>query len=208
MKTSKTSVSAPKSDKPVQRQELEGTIWSFGFASGHRIVIGNWNRSPIGAFCDAMVAEPSGRRVLYANQTATEYVQSIYRFDATRVATADASTSSDLTTLEFRCADLELACKTGRAMRLIRRPAWFTRYLEAPAARILFGVQLYGVSPTGVREWYRIDAVRFIAAATATIGNEALGDIGRVEPACNFGFSEPLRRPSAVEVRTSLEFEA
>ena len=46
--------------------EIEGIIASCGFASGDRVVVGSWFRSPLGAFTDVMWAEPDGRRRLLA----------------------------------------------------------------------------------------------------------------------------------------------
>ncbi|GIS41883.1 MAG: hypothetical protein Ct9H90mP14_3390 [Methanobacteriota archaeon] len=44
---------------------FEGRISSSGFASGDRIVIGDWKKSPLGAFTNVMGAQnPDGTRVL------------------------------------------------------------------------------------------------------------------------------------------------
>lgn len=55
--------------------------------------------------------------------------------------------------------------RAGRGWRLpsgrLRTPA-VTRWIEGPIARGVMGVRTYGVSPTGVREWYR--ATSFYAA--------------------------------------------
>ena len=87
----------------------------------------------------------------------------------------------------------------------VRRPAWFTRYVEGPIARATMGVRTYGTSPTGVREWYRADAYRRLVAATGSVDGRDLGAMAPVDPPARFGFSEPPRRPSWVEVRPLLE---
>jgi hypothetical protein len=104
--------------------------------------------------------------------------------------------------------ELVLSMTGGRGWRLPlhRRPAWVTRWLEAPLAAALLGVRAYGVSPTGVREWYRADEWRPVAAACASIAGQDLGPLApALAPPVGFGFSEPPRRPSMVRVRPLLQ---
>ena len=68
------------------------------------------------------------------------------------------------------------------------------------------GVRTYGVTPTGVREWYRADRWYPVLTGSATLDAVDLGAIGLVDPPCRFGFSEPPKRPSITEVRPLLEF--
>ena len=46
---------------------FEGRISSSGFASGDRIVIGDWEHSPLGSFTNVMWAKPDGTRVYVTN---------------------------------------------------------------------------------------------------------------------------------------------
>mgnify|MGYP005753095471 CR=1 FL=1 len=42
---------------------FEGRISSSGFASGDRIVIGDWEHSPLGSFTNVMWAKPDGTMI-------------------------------------------------------------------------------------------------------------------------------------------------
>jgi hypothetical protein len=68
------------------------------------------------------------------------------------------------------------------------------------------GVRTYGVTATGVREWYRADRWRPVVGGAATLDGVDLGPIGPVDPPCRFNFSEPPTRPSITDVRPLLEF--
>ncbi len=68
------------------------------------------------------------------------------------------------------------------------------------------GVRTYGVSPTGVREWYRARSYRRVVAGSASVAGADLGPLRPIDPRCGFGFSEPPRRPSIVAVRPHLQF--
>ena len=68
------------------------------------------------------------------------------------------------------------------------------------------GVRTYGVSPTGVQEWYRADRWCPVSAGAAAVAGVDLGPIGPVDPPCGFGFSEPPKRPSITAVRPLLAF--
>jgi hypothetical protein len=99
--------------------------------------------------------------------------------------------------------ELELVAGPGLSLR-VPRPAWFTRYVERPIASALMGVRTYGTSPSGVQEWYRADGYRRLASARGALDGVDLGTMAAVDPPCRFGFSEPPRRPSWVEVRPLL----
>ena len=64
-----------------------GEICGFGTASGTRVVIGRWPRSPFGSFADAMVERPDGHRTFIApDETVAAYVTAVYAFDDLVVA--------------------------------------------------------------------------------------------------------------------------
>lgn len=189
----------------VPRTSMRGIIVSTGFASGHRFVVGHWREGPLGPMTDIMWAAPDGRRTLLApSAEVADFITSVYAFDAVLlgpVAVVEAGRGLDLVTER-----VQLRLQAGRAVRIpVRRPAWFTRYVEGPIARASMGVRTYGTSPTGVREWYRADAYRRLVAATGSIDGADLGAMAPVDPPARFGFSEPPRRPSWVEVRPLLE---
>ena len=183
---------------------MDGTISSCGFASGHRFVVGAWRRSPIGATVDVMWADPDGTRTLLAPDHATAaFVTAVYDFDRVRVGPIEATATPSA--LDLRAGSLTLRMRAGRpVLRLPPRPRWFTRRVEGPIARRLLGVETHGTSPTGVEEWYQARACRFVPGASPRLGARALGPSAALDPPCGFGFSEPPRRPSIVEVRPTL----
>ena len=52
------------------REQFTGWIAGLGTASGHRVVVGHWPRSPYGAVTDAMIEDPAGHRTLVRTHTA------------------------------------------------------------------------------------------------------------------------------------------
>jgi hypothetical protein len=156
---------------------------------------------------DVMWARPDGERVLLvADAAAADFITAVYRFD--RVELVSVVAAFDGRRLELEAGDLVLFMEGGRGWpvplgRL--RPAWFTRWVEGPVAGRLLGVRTYGVSPTGVREWYRADHYRRVVRARASLAGTDLGALGRLEHPARFGFSEPPRRPSIVAVRPLLQ---
>jgi hypothetical protein len=79
-----------------------------------------------------------------------------------------------------------------------------TRWVEAPVARALLGVHTYGVTATGVREWYQADEHRRLVAGAARLEGGDLGPLAPIDPPLGVGVSEPPRRPSMVRVRPLL----
>lgn len=186
--------------------EMRGVIASAGFVSGDRFVVGRWEDSPIGPMVDVMWARPSGERVLLASSVAGAFVQAIYVFEQVDVVPIEARLDS--VHLTVAAGPLALSFEVGAGWRLPfgpRRPPWFTRWVEAPVARVVMGVRPYGVSPTGVREWYRADEYRPLVRGRASVDGVDCGAMRNLGPATRFGFSEPPRRPSFVRVRTLLD---
>ena len=190
-----------------RRHSLVGTITSAGFASGDRFVVGSWQVSPIGAFSDVMWAGPDGERVLLVGtEAAGRFVTAVYRFD--RVEVVPLRTALSATVLDVEAGAVRLHVRAGPGWRFPfarLRPPWVTRWVEGPLAFALLGVRTYGVSPSGVREWYRADEYRPVAAGRACVAGRDLGDLlPRWAPAA-FGFSEPPRSSAMVRVRPVLE---
>jgi hypothetical protein len=184
-----------------RHHELRGRILGCGFSTGVRVVVGMWDTSPIGPFADVMWAERDGTRVLYAEERAERLVSAVYGFD--RVVHDRVGATWDRRVLDVRFGDARLTFSVGRGVPFPPRPRWITRYVEAPIARRLLGVETYGVSPSGVREWYR--ARRFHRIRAVDTHGLALGVMGPVAPRCGFGFSEPPAMPSLTEVRPVLQ---
>jgi hypothetical protein len=190
--------------KPT-RWSLTGFIASAGFASGDRIVVGQWTDSPLGPLTDVMWARPDGERVLLVpDQPAADFITSLYEFD--RVELVPVTAGGGERWLEMAAGPLEMQLKAAAGWRVpFPRPPAFTRFVEAPIARALLGVNVYGTTSSGVREWYRADEHRRVLTGWATADGRDLGALGPVTPPCRFGFSDPPRGPSIVAVRPLLE---
>ena len=171
-------------------------------------MVGTWRTSPVGPLDDLMWARPDGRRLLLvATEEGAGYVSSVYGFDEVVVGPLRVRLEGRFLHLRAPDLDLELHLTAGRGIALPwARPAWFTRWVEAPIARRLLGVRVYGVSPSGVQEWYRAVSFRRIVAGWASIDGRDLGRLGPVDPPAGFGFSEPPRFPSMVGVQPLLEW--
>ncbi len=165
-------------------------------------MIGTWPTSPIGRLDDLMWAQPDGRRLLLAStQAASDYVSGVYGFDEVVVGPLRVDLDGRFLHLRAAGLGLELHLSAGRALAVPwPRPAWFTRWVEGPVARRLLGVNTYGVSPSGVQEWYRAVSIRRIRAGWASIDGRDLGRLGPLDPPVDFGFSEPPRFPTMVGV--------
>ena len=186
--------------------ELQGTIASAGFSSGHRFVVGHWEESPIGPFDDVMWARPDGTRMLLVDRREpAELITAVYCFDAVEVVALKCRMGSAL--LWVTAGELGLTMRGGRPWRIPLsrfRSRAQVRPVERLVARGLLGVRTWGVSPTGVREWYRADEYRRVVSAEARLGHRELGAVRSFHEPARFGFSEPPRRPSMVRVRPLL----
>jgi hypothetical protein len=180
--------------------ELRGRILGCGFSTGVRVVVGMWDASPIGPFADVMWADRDGTRVLFAEERAARFVTAVYGFDRVEPGPVDARWDGRELDVQFGAHHLTFS--VGRAIPFPPRPRWVTQRIEAPIARWLLGVDTYGVSPSGVEEWYR--ASRFRRVVGVDPHGAPLGVIGPVAPRCGFGFSEPPTTPSLTEVRPLL----
>lgn len=191
---------------------MEGIIAACGFASGDRMVVGQWARGPLGPMADVMWASPDGTRTLFApTEAIAAFVTAIYDFD--EVVVTPVATAGDGRGVRVRIGDagatwvrtIEMGAGRGWHIPPRHRPAALTRWVEAPLARALMGVRPYGVSPHGVREWYQATAWRPVVTARAEVSGADLGALTPIDPPCQFGFSEPPARPSITEVRPLLE---
>jgi hypothetical protein len=185
---------------------LVGVISSAGFASGHRFVCGVWATSPLGPIVDLMWATPSGtRRLVAPDPGVAAFVSAVYHFDEVVVSPLTARVEGRSLTVDAPEFGLVLKARAGRGWPVpLPGPAWFHRRLAGPVARRALGVRTYGVSSTGVREWYRARWYRPLVEASATLGGQDLGVLAPLDPPVRFGFSEPPRPPSMVWVRPLL----
>ncbi len=155
---------------------------------------------------DVMWARPDGERVLLAETPqVADFVTAIYRFD--RVQLVPITATFDGHCLNVTAGDVAMTMRAGAGWRLPSgrlRPAWFTRWVEGRIARPLLGVHTYGVSSTGVRQWYRAEEYRRVVHAEARMGGADLGPLRPFEVPVRFGFTGPPRRPSIVRLRSLL----
>ncbi|MGI9595409.1 MAG: hypothetical protein ACR2QK_04575 [Acidimicrobiales bacterium] len=189
---------------------VAGTISSAAFRSGDRFVVGHWPRSPLGHMCDVMWTDPGGRRTLLSpSRDIADFITAIYEFDRVCVGSLDVRSDGRTTTVsgaQLCGSSIELRMTGGRRRPLpFRRPLAVTRFVEAPIARALMGVEVFGTSPTGAREWYQSSGWRWVTDATAAIDDRDLGSLVEFGAPVGVGFSEPPRRPSVVSVRVSID---
>lgn len=198
---------------------LEGAICGVAFASGDRFVIGLWDRGPLGAMQDVMWARPNAARVLLAPDDAVgSFVSSIYRFD--RVETVPFALDRRADGFTLRAGDLEVTVSLGAERRMfalrprpLRRSLIWVRVEDVLLRRLVGrfvlggaeGVRAFGTTRTGIRQWYRIDAYRKVADASARLGGRDLGPLRPLAGPMGFGFSEFPREPAYVTCSPVLE---
>jgi hypothetical protein len=195
----------------VTRQRFLGHIAGVGSTSGVRVVVGRWAQSPLGAFADAMVAEPSGHRVLLApSREVADFVASTYSFDEVRVEpfTADADWRVRSPSLSL---DLAVGRRTalGRALRLVPRPVAtspaFCAVTDPVARVVLRGVRTRGSAGGGRREFYAATDHHAVRALVGSWQGADLGALAPVLPEPGFGFSSTPPRPSVTALVTTVE---
>lgn len=184
----------------VVEERLRGTISSVGLASGDRIVVGAWRRSPLGPMADVMWARPDGTRVLLApSEEVAAYVGGIYVFDLVEVVPF--TWSSSASSLDLRAGPLVVVLTARGGGRVpVPRPWWFTRRVEGPIARRAMGVEVHGTSPRDAEEWYQARAWRWVDGGRVAIDGEDRGPPGPPRPPLEVGFSEPPPRAAITDV--------
>ena len=202
-----------QSSAPV-RERYEGRIAGVGTTSGIRLVVGNWARTPLGAFADVMVERPDGHRVLLApSAPVRDVIEATYVFDEVRVEPVSLSESDS--EWEISGPSLTLRVGLGRRARLgwllrtvPRRLATSTRWamlIDPMAARVMNGVRTRGAAREGRREWYGATDLRLVTSASGSIDKSPLGTLAPVDPPCRFGFSSTPLTPSVTSVVTTIE---
>ncbi|MBS44447.1 MAG: hypothetical protein CMH83_15045 [Nocardioides sp.] len=204
----------------TRRTTFRGRIAGVGSASGVRVVVGWWHDSPLGSFADAMVALPSGHRVLVApDLDVARFVAGTYSFDEIRIEpiTVDGPAPGEVGSWQVRSPSLTLDLETGRRAplgwllravprRLAESPAWCS--VTDPVARVVLqGVRTRG--DTGDRrEWYAATDHHRVVTMTGSYDGQPLGALRAVEPPPAFGFSSTPPRPSVTAVATTVELAA
>ena len=184
---------------------FEGRISSSGFASGDRIVIGDWKESPLGSFTNVMWAKPDGTRVLLTpTQEHADYVSSLYNFEEVHIVSIDVKHITR--GIDIIAPPLNVSLRWNRGVGLpIPRPRWFISTVEQWVAKVFFGTSTHGLTCNGLREWYCIYSLSKIKHASASCEGVDLGDCSNFEINACFGFSEPPKKPSSVRLRSIIE---
>lgn len=72
-------------------------------------------------------------------------------------------------------------------------------------ARVLRGVRTHGSAGNGRREWYAVQDLHPITAATGVLNGADLGHLTPVDPPVRFGFGSTPRFPALVRVTTTVQ---
>jgi hypothetical protein len=197
-----------------KRLRFDGWIAGLGTASGTRIVIGRWRRSPFGSFTDVMVEDAAGhRRLLAPRQEIADFVAATYTFDSVEIV--HVGVTAKRREWAVSAGPLHVAFEIGSRTRLgwllravppplARRPAW-AALVDRPAQRLLPGVSTRGSAGNGRREWYGAQDLRTIVAAVAWLDDRDLGPLAKVDPPVRFGFGSVPPLPSLVRVTTTVD---
>lgn len=190
-----------------------GRIAGFGTASGTRIVLGLWERTPFGAFADAMIETGNGHRLLIApTQEIADFIGSTYTFDEVLVAPVSwrriaggLSVAAGPLGVKLRLGGLT---PLGRLLRVAPRrvaehPAWLTA-ISPVASLLVRGVRTAGSAGHGRREYYGVRAIRQIDGVEATLAEADLGPLRPLSPPVRFGFSSAPAAPAIVDVMTTI----
>lgn len=192
---------------------FHGRIAGVGSTSGVRVVVGAWDRTPLGSFADAMVERDDGHRLLLAPRAeVAAFIESTYAFDEVRLEAFEVTRTSQ--SWQVRSPSLTLDLTVGGRMplgRLLRvvpgrvaaSPAWAT--VVDPMARVaLRGVRTRGTALEGRQEFYGATDLRRVVAMRGSLEGEPLGTLAPVDPPCRFGFSSTPRTPSVTTVVTTV----
>ncbi|RFU21401.1 hypothetical protein [Geodermatophilus marinus] len=196
------------------RAVFDGWILGVGSASGTRVVVGHWPRSPLGPLSDVMVQRPEGHRLLLApTAAAADFVAATYSFDEVRVLPV-AVRRPDPATWAVTAGPLDLRVRTGRRPPLgwllravppplARAPRWIG-LLDRPA-RLLTGLRTTGSAGGGRQEWYGVQDLHAVTGVAGTWDGEPLGAPADVRPPVTFGFGSVPPRPSLARVTTTVQ---
>ncbi|GAA2008302.1 hypothetical protein GCM10009818_19940 [Nakamurella flavida] len=193
---------------------FDGAIAGFGTASGTRLVIGMWPRSPFGSVTDVMIERGDGHRILLApTQELADFIAATYTFDEVRVTPVRRG-------LEGRrwdvvAPELAVAFRVGRRAplgtalqlvpRTLSRTRWWTSAIDPVARVALSGVRTRGTAGGGRREWYSATDLHRLEGVSANFDGEDLGEIRPVDPPVHFGFGSTPPEPAITRLRTTID---
>jgi hypothetical protein len=196
-----------------RRLRFSGRIAGFGTASGTRLVLGLWERTPFGAFADAMIERADGHRMLVApTREVADVIASTYAFD--EVVVAPVAVRRIAGGLAVTAGGLDVTLRLGgvtplgRLLRIVPRPiaespVWLTAI--SPVASVLVrGVSTAGSAGGGRREYYGVRTIRRVLGVTASLDGVDLGGLRPLSPPVRFGFSSAPAAPAIVDVTTTI----
>lgn len=193
---------------------FEGRIAGFGTTSGVRLVVGMWQRSPLGAFTDVFLEQADGHRILIApSKAVAEFVSATYTFDETRIVPVRTTRidgglrveAGDELVLSLAVGGLTPLGRLLRAVPgfLATRPAWL-RLIDPVAALLVPGVHTAGSAGNGRTEFYGVTALRAITAVSGCWHANDLGSLARLHPPVSFGFGSAPPEPQLADVVTTI----
>ncbi|MET7733158.1 hypothetical protein ABZT02_17565 [Streptomyces sp. NPDC005402] len=198
------------------RLRFDGWIAGLGTASGTRIVLGHWPRSPFGPFSDVMLERPDGERLLLAPTRETaDFISGTYVFDTVRVVPVGVRVVDDVWSVTAGPLDLRFTTGRRRLLGLLLcavpgvlagRPGWSV-LTSLPARVLLPGVRTRGSARAGRREWYGARDLRPIRTVTGVFEGDDLGAAAPVVPPVRFGFGSVPRGPALTRVTTTVAVE-
>lgn len=190
---------------------FDGWIGGLGTASGTRLVIGYWPRSPLGEFTDVMLERGDGHRVLLApSPEVARFVGATYTFDEVRVVPVELYSDGDALVLDAGAvsAYVRLGRRTllGLLLRAVpTRLATARRWIaliDQVARRVLPGVRTVGSAGGGRTEYYGARDVHRIVDARVELAGVDQGAVAPVRPPVRFGFGSTPTAPSWVRITT------
>ncbi|MFM6848657.1 MAG: hypothetical protein ACKOVB_06090 [Terrabacter sp.] len=192
---------------------FHGRIAGLGSTSGVRVVIGSWDRTPLGPFGDAMVERADGHRLLLApTAEVAEFIEATYAFDEVRLEPFEVTRTAGHWQVRSPSLTLDLSVggrmPLGRLLRVVparvaASPAWAT--VVDPVARVaLRGVRTRGTALEGRQEFYGATDLHRVVGMAGTLEGASLGSLAPVDPPCRFGFSSTPRTPAVTTVVTTV----
>ncbi|MET8681132.1 hypothetical protein ABZW18_27015 [Streptomyces sp. NPDC004647] len=196
------------------RLRFEGWIAGIGTSSGTRVVLGHWARSPFGPFSDVMLERANGERLLLAPTRGTgDFIASTYCFDQVGLVQVMVGGAGGAAwTVAAGSLDLRFAIgRRGLPGLLLRAvpdslaccAAWAS-LVDLPA-RLLPGVRIRGSAGEGRLEWYGVQDLWPVTAATAILEGRDLGPLAPIDPPVRFGFGSTPRTPALARLTTTVE---
>lgn len=196
---------------------FDGAIAGIGTASGTRLVVGMWPRSPFGSITDVMIERADGHRILLApTEEVADFIAATYTFDEVRVGPVLRGleerrwsvTARDLAlTFDVRARRPPLGMLLLAVPRTLARARWFTTAVD-PIARVTqHGVRTRGTAGGGRREWYAAQDLHAITSVSASFDGKDLGELRPVDPPVRFGFGSTPSKPALVRVLSTVAIQ-